>query len=276
MADALRLTCVDRTVEIRSEPGRVLDFLSANFHAMRHGSGTPDRVYEIQARTGAHLRLTRLESQFDVYAPDLGTLLYLLESDLVVQLQLLRPDLLFLHAAALERDGRAYLLVGRSGAGKSTTCWGLLRRGFRYLSDEMAPLALSGIRVLGYPHALCMKRAPPSGFEVPGSALRTSRGLHVPLPESLVHPPDDPLPVAAVFLVEYDPAAPEPSARALSPAGTAARLYPQILNALAHEADGLAAAASLARQVPGILLQAAELGATCRLIDQCIEDLTFG
>lgn len=44
---------------------------------------------------------------------------------------------LMLHAACLERDGRALLLPAPSGSGKSTLCAALALRGWRLLSDEM-------------------------------------------------------------------------------------------------------------------------------------------
>lgn len=45
---------------------------------------------------------------------------------------------LVLHSAVLERTGRALLLQGPPGAGKSTLCAGLVSRGWRLLSDELA------------------------------------------------------------------------------------------------------------------------------------------
>ncbi len=44
---------------------------------------------------------------------------------------------LLLHAAALERDGRAVILPGDPGAGKSTLCAALMLAGWRLLSDEI-------------------------------------------------------------------------------------------------------------------------------------------
>jgi hypothetical protein len=53
-------------------------------------------------------------------------------------LKLLRPlGIYSLHAAGLaSRDGRGLLLVGASGSGKSTLAIGLIRQGWRYLSDD--------------------------------------------------------------------------------------------------------------------------------------------
>lgn len=44
---------------------------------------------------------------------------------------------LIVHAAAVERGGRALILPGPPGSGKSTLCAGLVYRGWRLLSDEL-------------------------------------------------------------------------------------------------------------------------------------------
>lgn len=49
-----------------------------------------------------------------------------------------------LHAAAVEVDGKAVLLAGPSGVGKSTLAAAFLDRGHRVLSDDVAPLDWSG------------------------------------------------------------------------------------------------------------------------------------
>jgi HprK-related kinase A len=49
---------------------------------------------------------------------------------------------LVIHAAAVERDGRAAILPAPSGAGKSTLCAALISRGWRLMSDELALIAL--------------------------------------------------------------------------------------------------------------------------------------
>lgn len=50
---------------------------------------------------------------------------------------------LMLHAAVLERNGGAVIMPAPPGSGKSTLCAGLVSRGWRLLSDELALLSLS-------------------------------------------------------------------------------------------------------------------------------------
>lgn len=50
---------------------------------------------------------------------------------------------LVLHAAVVERGGRAAILPAPPGSGKSTLCAALVHRGWRLLSDELALLSLT-------------------------------------------------------------------------------------------------------------------------------------
>jgi HprK-related kinase A len=63
---------------------------------------------------------------------------------------------LLLHAAVLERGGRAVILPAPPGSGKSTLCAALVHRGWRLLSDEVAliPFDGSGLRALARPVSL--------------------------------------------------------------------------------------------------------------------------
>ena len=40
------------------------------------------------------------------------------------------------HAGAIAKDGEAFLITGKSGSGKSTSCLNLLRAGYQYLGDD--------------------------------------------------------------------------------------------------------------------------------------------
>lgn len=61
-----------------------------------------------------------------------------------------RPDLLWIHASAVERNGKAILLAGPSGVGKSTLSLGLCESGWRILSDDVAPISMSEDLVLPF------------------------------------------------------------------------------------------------------------------------------
>jgi hypothetical protein len=50
---------------------------------------------------------------------------------------------LTLHSAVIERDGCAVILPAPPGSGKSTLCAGLVNRGWRLLSDELALISLT-------------------------------------------------------------------------------------------------------------------------------------
>jgi len=50
-----------------------------------------------------------------------------------------------LHAGAVERDGRAVIVLAPSGGGKTTTALALLRRGWRLLSDDFAVVGADGV-----------------------------------------------------------------------------------------------------------------------------------
>ena len=63
---------------------------------------------------------------------------------------------LLIHAAVVERGGRALILPAPPGSGKSTLCAALVHRGWRLLSDEVAliPFDGSGLRALARPISL--------------------------------------------------------------------------------------------------------------------------
>ena len=185
---------------------------------------------------------------------------------MTIELQKIRRRLYFLHAAALGFASRALLIVAASGMGKSTTAWALLHHGFDYLSDELAPLDLDSLQVQPYPHALCLKKEPPLPYSLPEQTLRMSSTLHVPtaqLPSPVI---SQPMPLSAIFFLEYCPELKFPTARILTKAEAAVRLFVNALNPLAHEEDGLAGAAVIAHKVPSFHLKSAELSLTCELV----------
>jgi HprK-related kinase A len=64
---------------------------------------------------------------------------------------------LLLHAAAVEKDGRALVMTGESGAGKSTLAALLMRAGWRLLGDEFALVDLVDGTLHPFPRPISLK-----------------------------------------------------------------------------------------------------------------------
>lgn len=238
-----------------------------NFERKATVGKTPALRYLVKLIDEQHeVEISRPGSSFHQTAENRGMLIALLEGDLVVQLQLLRADLVFLHAASVSNGKKAHLFTGPSGSGKSTTCWGLLHHGFRYLSDELAPVSLATTSVSPYLHALCLKSAPPADYPCPEEAILTQRGIHVPSSALPASPIERDMPIGSIFFVEYQRANARASIERVQHGEAAARLYPNILNALAHGNDGLEAALQITRGVDCYRVDAADLADTCELI----------
>lgn len=197
---------------------------------------------------------------------DAGALVSWLDDVLTIGAQERRPDLLFLHAASVVRDGRAVLLLADSGGGKSTATWAALHEGFALMSDELSPVQPEHARVLAHPRAVCLKARPPGPWPLPTGTIESSGGFHVPVDRLPAPPALEPAAIAALVFVGYRPELPAPALVPLGAAAAAARLYAHSLNPLAHGADGLDAVAALAERCPAFVLHSGEMRETARLV----------
>lgn len=149
---------------------------------------------------------------------------------------------IFLHAGAVALNGRALLLPGRSGAGKSRLVAALLEAGASYLSDEYAPLDRRG-RVHPWPLPL---QLPPLGGDGKDVGTRSAESFGA-VTETRA------LPVGGIVVCRFRPGA-RWQARRLSPghgllrvmdSAVPARRYPErtleVLSALVRTAPVLAA-----------------------------------
>lgn len=198
---------------------------------------------------------------------DDGLFIYSIEKDITLHLQETRPELYFIHAAALERHGKCMIITAASGTGKSTTTLALQRHGFRYLSDELAPVDLRTNSVLAYPHALCLKSIPPAPYHRLPEHFTTERTMHIPASGLEVGDVRTPLPLGALVFLSRDPADVESRLVPIGAAEATTRLYANTLNALAHANMGLDAAAAIAALVPGFRLHSADLATGCALLE---------
>jgi hypothetical protein len=266
----LSLQIAGHPVSIDCDDAGAARVLAANFGALAR-TGDSDALpaewaYVVRrAGSGESFSLSCRQGS-TLLVDDVCDLLHALEEDLVVSLQRRRPEWLFLHAAALERAGGGYLLAGDSGSGKSTTAWGLLHRGFTYLSDELAPVDPATQQLHAYPHALCMKREPPPDCPLPpGGVQYLGRTLHVPVANLPAALGPALCAIEAIVLVRHDRSLTAPRLRRLGSAEAAARLYTTALNALAHPDDGLDAVLKIASRARCYLMHTAGLVQSCEL-----------
>lgn len=81
------------------------------------------------------------------------------EMGMNLQMALGQRRFLLLHAAAVERDGRAMIMTGESGAGKSTLAALLQARGWRLMADEFVLVEPASGLVYPFPRPVSLKNA---------------------------------------------------------------------------------------------------------------------
>ncbi len=268
-----KLKIFNKVVHIDSQNTFIHKTILQNYAAFKINSTEPvssDLYYELK-QGGGKLTYTIVRDKKQViHCEDIGLFVYHLEKDITIELEKLCPSLFFLHGAALEKNGEVLVITGRSGAGKSTTTWGLLNNGFNYLSDELAPVNLESMHVIPYPHAVCLKKHPPL-YPLPSNILKTNRTMHVPTALLPVDSHLKPFHLTKIIIIEYSADNSEPVLVKLSPASACMNIYSNGLNQLAHENDGLTGASRIAESCECYSLAAAELGDTCKLISSLYE-----
>src|SRR5437868_7726066 len=94
------------------------------------------------------------------------------EMGMNLQMALGQKYYLLLHAATVEKDGRALIMTGESGAGKSTLAALLGERGWRLMGDEFALLDLATGLLMPFPRAVSLKNGAIKVMEAEVSADR--------------------------------------------------------------------------------------------------------
>jgi len=120
---------------------------------------------------------------------------------------------LIIHAAVVEKNGRAMVLPAPPGSGKSTLCAALASRGWRLLSDELTLIRLDDGMVAPLARPVSLKNAsipvmkayaPTAQFTK--SAMATTKGTvaHVRAPDASVARNDEPARIAWVVFPKYE------------------------------------------------------------------------
>ncbi len=173
------------------------------------------------------------------------------------------PYVLVHSGAVTAPDGRVLLLPGTSGSGKSTTTLGLVQRGFRYLSDELAVLDPTCGHVLPFPRPIALKAGTRAAMpEVDRMAVFAPAD-----PSHTVHVAPDPLhgsgatasaPVAWVAFPTYQPELPT-SLEPLAPAAVCQELLLNTFRLAERPRECLDVAAAISRGATGFRLTVGDL-----------------
>lgn len=183
---------------------------------------------------------------------------------------------LILHAAVVERDGRALILTAPAGSGKSTLCAALVFSGWRLLSDELALLDPRSGKVTALARPLSLKNAsigvirafaPEAEF---GATVReTAKGevAHVRPPPESVRRGDEPAVPAWLVLPRFEHGA----ATRLSPLSLGQALMALIdgaFNYAVHGANGFEALADLVERAQSFSFRYSRLDEAVHLFDR--------
>jgi HprK-related kinase A len=178
------------------------------------------------------------------------------EMGMNLQMALGQRRYLLLHAAAVERDGRALLMTGVSGAGKSTLAALLMARGWRLMGDEFALVDPASGLVHGFPRLVSLKnqaigvveRALPGGRfgplqpDTPKGDIR-----HLKPDAASIDAMDVPARPVAILFPSFGHA---PDLRVVPPAETFIRLTQASTNYVAMGEQGFDALTRLVTTVP--------------------------
>jgi hypothetical protein len=153
-------------------------------------------------------------------------------------------EYLVVHAAAVERGGRAVIMPGPPGSGKSTLCAALISRGWRLLTDELTLLRPDSTDIAALPRPVGLKNESIDVIRtfVPGApigpiALQTVKGTvgHLRPPRESVRRAGEAASPRAVVFPTYSAHA----AVSLAPLRKAETLFRLAKSSFNHNAQGV-------------------------------------
>ena len=246
----LILEACSRRFDIVCHDAETADLIGYVFHDLlgERAESEPAKSYEI-GRHGSRVTVTVAagDSSRHVFSNP-ADFLFHLDKDITIELQRLRPELLFLHGAVLVQRQRAVVLAAPAGTGKSTFTFAALQHGLDFFSDELAPIDLRDFTVHSYRRAVHLKSRPPSPYSVPRETIFYGSSCYVPAPPPLN---DTRIPAQIIAMVFLRRECPSPRGlRRISAASGVARVMANALNLLSHPATGLDAAIALSQAVP--------------------------
>jgi hypothetical protein len=176
-----------------------------------------------------------------------------------------RTDLLWVHAGVVARDQGALLLIGPSGQGKSTLTTRLSDLGWKFLSDDIAPIAVPKMEVL--PFFQMPSRRVDSGRLLDPLGVSALKRENIRLPDSKIC--REPVTVSTVMFLSYERNFSVEISRNLK--GTAAfELLRNSTNLVDMRETALEWASSLMTQVPAFTVKYGDSVTAAVAIDKAI------
>lgn len=188
---------------LETDDDRIASFVRTFWQPFVVSDARPDAVH-VSVRKGDGRWELRCEGDPGADAEDPWVLVVVLRNTLSLRAIALAEHIAPLHASVAEKDGLYLALSGPAEAGKTTLMFELLDRGWRYVSDDMAPIEHSSARARPFRKALQVRdpvrwQTTTSRWEVPPWLPRPTKASLVP-PTVFTPSPDDPYrPTLLVF-----------------------------------------------------------------------------
>jgi HprK-related kinase A len=197
------------------------------------------------------------------------------EMGMNLQMALGQKRFLLLHAATVERGGRALVMTGESGAGKSTLAALLGEGGWRLMGDEFALLDRASGSLHPFPRAISLKNDAVGLFaDMPADRLgpmleATPKGLirHLRPNAEAIARMEEPASPALILFPRFDRAF-EPAIRPVGPAEVFVRLTQASTNYVALGERGFDALTRLVSGTPSRAIDYPDTKAAVALVEQ--------
>ncbi len=187
-------------------------------------------------------------------------------------------DYFLVHGAALEKGGRVIVLLGEGGSGKTTLSVGLLKRGYRFLSDEVVAIDINTLGVRAFPRALNIKNGSLPLFSSlePELSLYSCSvsmdseeevSIHYAIPGAeFLAPKDVPFPVGLIIFPKYSSEGKTVLSR-ISRAVAGVRIMELSFNQHLLKEKGFRTVTHLVRETTCYHLWINDLGQACEMIE---------